>query len=396
MNSKNIQSGKSFYARVYKINKGKNSQHAYFATIRKEEIQRLSITEKDAVLLNILDQMFPAVIRKLKTSGNRFMLGFTVPFIIGENLQLKTDLIFNLLKKNTIFKEPIKRKDKLNLQEIISVKTIRNYPIYLFDFGENLMMWIYSKGNKPYILPKHVPIENNHYNLFEFAGAFFCEGFKARKKNKHRDRFSFSNADPEQVAFFLNASEKLLNIPKKEWKAQILHPNFNQISNLTKLWSKLGVSKERIKIIENKTVLAKQGVCILYITNSTLAEIICILIKYLEKESLKSKENALNFFRGLSRGDLGVSHKDRSIKFSTESKKNAIFFRKLCNVLEIPTNKIYHNKKGINGYWGSNVSISYTLLTKLIEMNAITHSKRKARLQDIIANTKRKTLNQKV
>ena len=386
----------SFIARIYKINKG-NNKYSYFATIRKKEIQKLSLKEKDAILLELNNQLFPTVTRKLNTTKNRFMLGFTIPQNIGKNLSNKTNYSFCFLDRNSNEKG-INSKLYLNLQKIVPSKTIRGYPFYQFDLNKGLMFWIYSVRTKHYVLPKSIPIDKNNYNLFEFAGAFFCEGFKARKQNKHRDRFSFSNADPEKIEWFIEVSERLLNISKKEWNVQILFSNSAKNENLIKFWSNVGLSGDKIKLIENKTVLAKEGVCILNIYNSTLAETIHHLMEHLEKESLKSKENALHFFRGLSRGYWGVSRKERSIKFSTENEKNVLFFKKLCGILEIPTRKIYHNRKGIKGYWRANIAISSDILIKLIKLNAVTHGKRKEALYRMVNNYKKKLiiLNQKV
>ncbi len=392
MNPNNIQeklnnlNKVNFRARVYKVNKGKNFQHSYFATIKREEINKLVMNEKDAVLLEISNQFFPTRLRKLKTTKNRFMLGFTVPFNVGKSLSLKKDLKFKLLSKSKILRDTTTIQGNINLENTLPSKTIRNHNFHIFDIKDDLLIWIYSKGNKLCMLPKSIPINKNNYNIYEFAGAFFCEGFKSRKENKHRDRFSFSNADPEQIEFFLKASENLLNISKKEWNVQILHPDPEE--SLIKFWSKLSLTKDKIRLIRNKTVKSQYGVCILSIYSSALAESFHHIMGYLEKESLKYKEKALHFFRGLSRGDIGVSWKDGSIKFSTESKENALFFRKLCNILEIPTNKIYHNKKGITGYWGSNISISKDTLKKIIMLDAISHSKRKKSLLKISKDRK--------
>ena len=236
------------------------------------------------------------------------------------------------------------------------------------------MVWIYSTRIKPYILPKQIHISRFGYNIFELAGAFFCEGFKARKQNKHRDRFSFSNADWEQIAWFLEASEALLQISKKEWNVQILFPDLKNSKLLIGFWSRLGLSKDKIKLIKNKKVSAKNGVCILNIYSSALAETIYHMMSYLEKESLNSKENALHFFRGLSRGDVGVASKTCITTLSTENEKNDLFFKKICNILYINTNSPSFSR----GCW--NVSITtYSDFKKIIELDLITHNTRKNR-----------------
>ena len=135
------------------MTKGRDSQPAYFATIKKDEATKLQIKEKDALLLEILNKIFPTVIRKHGSSKGRQMLGFTVPCKIGKELSLKTDINFKFLKKNFIHKKELSKvKGNLNLQDIIPSKTIRDYSFYLFDLEKNFMIWIYSGGVKPYIL----------------------------------------------------------------------------------------------------------------------------------------------------------------------------------------------------------------------------------------------------
>lgn len=387
MNLNNIQQSKnlikiSFAAKVYKINKGKNTQCSYFATIRKKEVTRLNIKEKEPYIINIKDQVFTTLIKKLNSKRKNSILGFTIPFPIGKNLPLKEEISFELFKKRIINK----KEDfvgHINLQKIIPQKTIRNHPIYLFDIMDRLVVWIYSKGNKPYILPKHIPINKRGYNLFEFAGAFFCEGFKARQKNKHRDRFSFSNADPEQVEWFLNATEMLFDIPKEQWTVHVLFPSLKGSKRLIDFWSKIGLFKNKITVYRNKRVSAQYGVCIINIFGSSLAETIYHLMNYLKKEALKSKENALNFFRGLSRGDIGVSKK--IVSLSTENEENALFFRRICNILDISTSDPYFSKE--KGFWGVRIT-GYDNFKKILELNVIAHTKRKNKLISMIKNAR--------
>ena len=373
------------------MNKGKGS-YSYFATIRKEELERLKLNEREGCLLKFENELFPCLIRKLKSSPKQFMMGFTLPRKLKPKLKQNrgTNHSFNLVKKsiNNQTKEEI--PNKLNLTSILPDKTVRNYPLHLFDMDKNLLIWIYSKGNKLAILPKQIPFSKSNYDLLEFAGAFFCEGFKSRKQNKHRDRFSFSNADIEQIKWFIRAVENIFKITKDEWNIQILFPENDEesIQKLKEKWSSIGLAKDKIKIIKNQTVKAEFGVCILNIFNSTLAETIHYIFEQCKKEALKNKRNAIKFFRGLSRGDIGVGKNQRMISFSTESKENAIFFKLLCNVINIKTSNIRPDNRGKEGYW--HVCIChYDNLTKLIQFDCITHDKRKHRLYSYFINAKK-------
>lgn len=388
MNLNNIQklndsSSFCFIAKVYEVNKGKNVQCAYFATIRKNEILKSNLKEKEPYIIGIKNQIFPTLIKRINSKRKYSILGFTIPYFIGKNLTLKKEITFKLVKKNLKNKRAKFLVSHINLQKVIPKKTIRNYPIYLFDLKDKLIIWIYSKGNKPSILPKYIPINKKSYNLFEFAGAFFCEGFKARKKNRHRDRFSFSNTDPEQIEWFLNSVEILFNIPKEQWTVHILFPSSKESERLIGFWSGIGLSKRKITVHRNKKISAQYGVCILNIFGSSLSETIYNLMNHLKKEALKSKENALNFFRGLSRGDIGVSK--NVITLSTENEDNALYFRKICDILEINTSSPYFSKD--KGFWGVRIT-GYSNFKKILEHNLITHTKRKNKLTNVIRNAK--------
>jgi hypothetical protein len=364
-----------FKAKVYEINKGKDCQNAYLATVKQNITKRLKLKEREGLLIKIKNQQFVTAVRKNSNS-----LVFTVPMRIGKNLKLKEEITFGLLLKNTN-KTPNDKKGFLNLKKIISSKTIRNYPIYVFDLNDNLLFWIYSRGNKPFILPKHIPIQKEKHSLFELMGAFLCEGFKARKKARHRDRFSFSNAEISEIKWFLNSCEKILNINKKEWNAQILFPKTDKIKDLKKYWSDSGIKSNKISVVKNEKILAKQGVCILSIYGSTLAEVFNSLFEYSKKMCLQSFENSLNMFRGFSRGDMGITHgKNGALKVisvTTENESNIKLFIKICNVLGIRTSKYYKDSRG--EYWTVNIT-HYNEFNKIIKLNGITHKKRKLRL----------------
>src|SRR3989344_6054301 len=174
----------TFTARVYKVNKN-ITYHSYFATIRQDEATRLKLEENKAILLIINEQMFPTLIRKLYTTKNRFMYGFSIPQNIGKNLATKSDINFEFLSTNLTSRVKINNKNTLSLTKILPKRTIRNKSLYIFDLYDKLLVWIYSTGNKPYVLPKFISLNKNNYDLLELFGGYFCEGFKARKMNGH-------------------------------------------------------------------------------------------------------------------------------------------------------------------------------------------------------------------
>jgi len=123
-----------------------------------------------------------------------------------------------------------------------------------------------------------------------------------------------------------------LGINKKQWKAQILFfPTEAPLlsSKLKKFWSKAGLKTANIYAYENRTVKSENGVCILYINSTTLAEVFYKIYEYCRKLALKNAECAADFFRGVSRGDLGI-HGARgrisSITFSTEQREDVQYY----------------------------------------------------------------------
>ena len=141
-----------FKARVYRVNKNDKYQ-SYFATIKQDEFKCLKLKDSSAILLQINGNIFPAVIRKLYTTKERFMYGFSIPQELGKDLEIKSDIDFEFLKTN-LNQQLIENNGELCLPNILPLKTIRNKNFYIFDLDDNILVWIYSTGNKWCILPK--------------------------------------------------------------------------------------------------------------------------------------------------------------------------------------------------------------------------------------------------
>lgn len=72
------------------------------------------------------------------------------------------------------------------------------------------------------------------------------------------------------------------------------------------------------------------------------------------------------------------------VSFSTESKKNALFFKKICDLIEIKTSKCLFSK----GCW--NVFITgHENFEKLIKLRCVTHKTRQKNLNKIVLNSTR-------
>jgi len=374
----------SFKANFFKMNKGPKCQPAYFSTVRNNVMKKLSLSSGEGLLIKTGNNVFPTVLRK--HGSNRVSYGFTVPHKIANNLQKNPEFI--LLSKNIRKISYINKKNHLNLLKIIPPKTIRKFNMYKFNYENNkILFWIFSKGNKPYALPKFVPLRKNEFSLLEVFGAFNCEGAKYRKKNRHRDKLSFSNAEIEQINWFMISLKKLLDIDEKEWKLQIFYPKIDEQNKKRLLvhWEQLGIAIENISFIRNNRISAPYGIGILNIFNSTLSEVFYYLMKYCKKIACNSRANAIDVFRGFSRGDMGVI--ENTITFDDEERSNLILFRNVCNKLGIETGSIKFNP-GKKGWW--NIRITHREnFKKILRFDGIKHSERKERIiKDFLNNRK--------
>ena len=367
-----------FKARVYRVNKNDKYQ-SYFATIKKDEFKCLKLKDSSAILLQINGNIFPTVIRKLHTTKKRFMYGFPIPQELGKDLEIKSDIDFEFLKTN-LNQRIIEHTGELFLPNILPLKTIRNKNFYIFDLDDKILVWIYSTGNKWYILPKYIHLSKNGYDLLEMFGGYLCEALKARKVRNHLDRLSYSSSEVDQIQWFISSMENFFDIKKLEWSTQILLRNYDEKlqESIVQHWSNAGLEKDKINIINNGAVNDKLGVCLINIYNSSLAEVIYEIFQHCKKMVLENQDNSLKFFRGLSRGDLGVtiSNKRNTVSFTNNSKDNITFFKDICNNLNIKTGKIIHDKRAKKECWFALIH-DFRSYERIIALNAISHKRRK-------------------
>lgn len=375
-------------AKLYSINKGIKNQPCYKATTKREVCENQNLNLGDGLLLEVNGNIFPTVLTKIDNSNGSFSYAFTIPTEIGK-LLFEKEVVFKLLQVC----EPLEQKLKKGKDNIILPKfgkTSLGSPTYSFELNKNeILVWIYSRGCKAFKLPKYISLGREEFDLLEVCGAFFCEGLRAKKKGHNLDRLSFSNAEPEQIVWFIRAMQSLFKIEFRNWRCQILFPNTSASStnNLKSFWHKLGLNKDNIRVYQNKTVKAEHGVCIISINNSTLAEIFYQIFEFCKTLALQNNNYALSFFRGVSRGDIGISEKSRSIFFSTQEKSDVDFFEKICNLLNLSVSKPYYGSHcwnlTINGY----ESFKYLMLN-----DAIMHKRRKEVLRQNIMKSKKSLL----
>jgi len=212
-------------------------------------------------------------------------------------------------------------------------------------------------------------------------GFLFSEGYKYRKNgNYNLDALSFSNEDINQIDWTLKTFEQLFLIKKSEWKVKIFHSQAKQKEkNLLRFWSQFGFLQENIKVYQSDKISSPYGACEPYINSIVLGEIFYELIKYAKNMALKNKRHSISFFRGLSRGDMGVSSAKRlQIAFTNKMKSDILFFRRLCKMIEIPTGKPYFCEK--KDYWSSCIIGGYLSFKKISKFNGIAHDERRERL----------------
>jgi hypothetical protein len=360
-----------FAGKLYRVNKGKDRVHSYKVTISRETATKLDVAEKCGVLIKVSKHEFPAVISKTNNAKNSFVYSFTIPRSIGSKLKLG-NIELCLISKST--------SEFGFLNTIINESSIK-MPIYFFNKGKKTLAWIYSKGCKTVELPSNISLRKNEYSLLEVMGAFLCEGLKARKKGHNLNRLSFGNAEPTEIEWFVKACRDLFGIKITDWSVQILFPNKNDktTESLKNYWSRYGFRKKRIFVYGNKTVKAEHGVCLIYIQNSTLAEIFFKIYEKCKELAPLNKENALDFFRGLSRGDLGVSVRKnkeiKSITYSTDKKSDVELFNKICDRLHLESSNPYFASSCWNSYLVGNINFK-----RIVDLDAIVHKKRKLRL----------------
>lgn len=372
-------------AKLYKINKGSKNRPCYKATTRRKICEKQNLNLGDGLLLEINKNIFPTVLTKINNSEGSFSYAFTIPREIGKNL-FEKDLALKLLQICKPLEQKLRRKGN-NITLPNFGKTSLGSPTYSFKLNKTkILFWTYSRGCKPFKLPKHITLKENEFDLLEIMGAFFCEGLRAKKKGHNLDRLSFSNAEPEQIDWFIRAMQALFKIKLKKWRCQILFPDVSakSINRLISFWQKIGLSKDKIKVYKNETVKAENGVCIISISNSTLAEIFYQIFEFCKTLALQNKNYALSFFRGVSRGDIGVSEKGRHISFSTQEKEDVEFFRKICNLLNLSVSDPYYSSYCWNLAIYSYESFKYLLLNE-----AIAHTKRKEALCQRLIKSKK-------
>ncbi len=372
----------SIPATVYKASKGKGSA-SYLATSKREYLEEYD--GKAVFLETPRRERFPAVVRKLRNGRGSFTYCFNIPDRIAQEYENKQTVEFNIVCES--------EEGLLGLPP----QTIREYPLYTFKVGEEVLCWIYTKGCKPYALPNTIPLEKGGYSLFELYGAFLCEGFKARKKTKHRDRLSFANAEISEIKWFIEACEALLGIRKAEWGAQILFPKSDEetVSGLRLWWVGAGLKPKNIRVCENRTVAAENGVCLLLIYNSTLAEVFHHIMEQAEEKMFDKEEYCWEFFRGLSRGDLGVTMKPngivKAITFTTENEENMRLFQAVCERIGLTTNTPYF-VPGKKGKWEAQI-MGYENFKRVIRNNGVVHEKRKQRLTSGFLKANKSTIH---
>jgi len=374
----------SLSAKIYKKN------GSYLATIKRSIVKRIDLKEGTGLLLKTMDgRIFPTVIRRHTSDHGKFMLSFTIPKEIAVNLPVTKGRTVNLHLVSRSREPPAQKKGEIKTPSIdlyrsLPLNTHGGRPFYIFEINhENILVWAYTKKRaNPFILPRQIPLKKEAFSLLEVAGAFFSEGLKARTTTaKHIERLEFSNADEEQIKWFLESMKSLFNIPLETWRAHILYGEIldeETLSKLKKLWAKQGLNLKNIAVYRNVSVSAKQGICCMYIEGITLAEAFFEIYNICKKLASTSEERTIFFLRGVFRGDVGIHlHKNRlkSVNFSTDTRKNAKFFHDLCKIIGLNASDPAYFR-GLKGeYWYVEIT-GYESFKKIIELDICAHAKR--------------------
>ncbi|GEM_PF-2633903 len=365
---------------LLKIGKGTGRTYSYKCFMNRKTAAESGLEEGDALLLEFNDIVFPTVFHKHKTKTS-FTYAFTVPRNVGDIIG-KKETRFELTKIARRTRKILMPNQQIDLLVNIKNKTKQGQPIYIFDLGEKIYIWIYSRGSKGFALNRFIPLESKpDFDFFELMGAFHCEGKKSRKQGKRNlDSMIFGNGDPEQILWFADSLEKF-GFSRKDFGVQILHNAAQDKASLRTFWLSYGFSEDKLKFYENKTVKSERGICLLAITGTVIGELFYELLEIAKRLAPKNRQYALRFFRGLSRGDIGISRRKNSmgnISYTTENGENALLFRKICNRIGVKCGKEFFIP-GVKGFWNV-IIFGYENYKKLLMDNAITHAKRKRKL----------------
>lgn len=375
---------------LIRYSKGNHHLFCFKCLVSREIVQDLNLKVGDGLLLKYNELVFPTVLSK-QSSEKSFTYAFTVPRKIGKVINSKCPK-FILVSSSTNHRKISFPIERIDLFSNISNKTRHEHPIYIFDLGDKVYVWVFSRGSKGFLLNRFIPLEKSHeFDFLELMGALFCEGKRWRKKGKRNlDSMIFSNADPEQIIWFAN-SLNIFGFSLKDIKLQILHNPSNDPIAILNFWISKGFSKGNIKLYVNNTVKSQTGVCLLILQGVTLGELFYELLRIATKLALKSKDNACRFFRGLSRGDIGIistnrwnSHNLACVNYTSGYLEDVKLFITICKQLNIQTDSIrFHTGK--NGYWSVDIH-GYKNFKTILELNLITHSIRKKKMIKLFLN----------
>jgi len=391
-----ITVAKRFSASICFVKKRDNS-YSSIAIIKRDTTAKLEVQEGDGILLRSGRNVFPTITAKRRNSKGSFSYSFSIPLEVAKSIKHGKYHCFSLLSKSLPRECAEERNVKtISPLEFLPQVSIRGAPFHVFDLGDKLLVWISERANKYAILPKRIGLRDGPHDLLELFGAFFCEGRRARRSNRHHlDVLSFSNTDGQQISWFVDGVEKFFGVSKDSWDLQVLCKR--KSSKLIAYWSQLGFKSEKIRLYENTTVSAPHGVSILFLYGTTFAEVFYELMTCCKKLALREEQNSLSFFRGISRGDIGVLHRKENgflsaVNYSTGDRADADFFCELCKRLNLTHSRplFCMGKKYKKGYWSVFIT-GHKNFRRLIELGAITHPKRKRELIEGFLRSKKST-----
>lgn len=393
-------------AHILKIPKTKVSssyRYSYLCVVPVSIAKQLNLSDKEGLLLKTSDsKIFPTLlnIKLRKPRKSSYIYYFTLPkTLVTDGIKdIKFEIIGREKVENSPEKPAVQNSQFLDLKKILPRKTRKSHPIYKFELNNGLLIWIYNRSHTRYfIFPRFIPLERNSASFLELMGFLLSEGAKYRKDGGYSlDNLSFSNVEFEEIKWALDSFEKLFDIPKNIWKAKILYKNpKGKEAYLKAYWSKTGIPVDNLVVYHHKKSSAEFGAAEPYINSIVLGEVIFELIDSARELSLKTKENAINFLRGLSRGDMECSFVKRiQVGFSQKDKNDLLLFCALCKKLGIVTGKPYCDVKKM--VWDVKIS-GFENFKRIAELGLIPHSKRKYRLLEGLLNslhsTKYKYLN---
>jgi hypothetical protein len=313
-------------------------------------------------------------------SGNNSskFLNIDINLLRNFKLQHKEKITVTLIKRSEKRHSKIKTckingKLFLDLYHSLPSKQIHcNDELVIFELSKNNILVCGKRASREIEIPRFLLLDNRTFEIF---GLYQGEGSKKHQKRCAHVRFANSNLDI--INYFLNYFKDIFNLPAKYWTARIgCSRKIKSDIGLKNFWSKnTGIPLENfIKTGFNKpkgNKAKKFGVLNVIIPSSLLTEVVMGVLDAAKKLSLRNKEYAKAFMRGVFAADAHVHLAKWSnmttlsaIEIAVENEEESNLYKELLELIGIKSTAYPEVRKLNITHWDN--------LNKLALMNAFS------------------------